>query len=79
MPLPTSETLTIEFKSDRNCLSDRDLIEAIVCLANTEGGTLYLGVEDDGTITGLHKKHRRRRQTWCSCRESHNTAGQRTD
>ena len=55
--LPSSESLTIEFKSDRRCLPDRELIEAIVCLANTEGGTLYLGVEDDGTPTGLHKRH----------------------
>lgn len=56
--IPTQESLTIEFKSDRDKgLPDNDLITAIVCLANTEGGTLYLGVEDDGTITGLHPKH----------------------
>lgn len=52
--IPTQETLNIEFKSDRKRLSDRDLIAAIVCLTNTEGGTLYLGVEDNGTITGLN-------------------------
>lgn len=56
--IPTQESLTIEFKSDRDKgLPDNDLITAIVCLANTEGGTLYLGVEDGGTITGLHPKH----------------------
>lgn len=56
--IPIQESLTIEFKSDRDKgLPDNDLITAIVCLANTEGGTLYLGVEDDGTITGLHPKH----------------------
>src|SRR5271157_1746122 len=27
-------------------------------LANTEGGELYLGVEDDGKVTGLHPAHR---------------------
>ena len=32
------ETLTVEFKSDRKGLPDRDLIEAVVALANTEGG-----------------------------------------
>jgi ATP-dependent DNA helicase RecG len=31
---------------------------AVVCLANTDGGLLFLGVEDDGTITGLHPEHR---------------------
>lgn len=51
------ETLTCEFKSDLKCLSDTDLIGAVVCLANSEGGYLLVGVEDDGTVTGLHKKH----------------------
>ena len=55
--LSKGENLTIEFKSDRKCLPDRDLIAAAMALANTEGGDLLLGVEDDGTITGLHKNH----------------------
>jgi len=56
--LPASETLTVEFKSDRKRLPDDDLIEAVVCLANAEGGELWLGVEDNGTPTGLHAEHR---------------------
>ncbi|MBK8170533.1 MAG: putative DNA binding domain-containing protein [Sandaracinaceae bacterium] len=48
------ESLTVELKSDTTRLSDRDLVEAIVCLANTEGGELYLGVEDNGTPTGVN-------------------------
>ncbi|MDC6167004.1 ATP-binding protein [Paucibacter sp. XJ19-41] len=55
--LPARESLTVEFKSDRTRLPDRDLIEAIVCLANAEGGELWLGVEDDGAPTGLHIEH----------------------
>jgi len=51
------ETLTVEFKSDQGPLSDNDLIEAIVCLANGRGGALLIGVEDDGRITGLHPRH----------------------
>ena len=27
------ETLTVEFKSDRGCLSDRELVEAVVAMA----------------------------------------------
>ncbi len=57
IPIPTQESLTCEFKSDRKCLPDRDLIEAVVCMANGEGGEIYLGVEDDGRVTGLHKDH----------------------
>lgn len=56
--IPTKETLEIEFKSDVKCYPDRELIEEIVGMTNTIGGTLYLGVEDDGSITGVHKKHK---------------------
>lgn len=56
--LPTAESLTVEFKSDRKRLPDSDLVEALVCLANAEGGDLWLGVEDDGRPTGLHVEHR---------------------
>lgn len=55
--LPDKETLTVEFKSDRNCLSDQELVETVVAMANTQGGELYLGVEDDGVPTGLHPNH----------------------
>jgi len=48
------KTLTGEFKSDRGPLSDHELINIVVCLANAEGGWLFIGVEDDGTVTGLH-------------------------
>ena len=52
-----TESLTIEFKSDQNKLSDNDIIDAVVAFANTDGGDLFLGVENDGAITGLHKDH----------------------
>jgi ATP-dependent DNA helicase RecG len=56
--IPFLETMVIEFKSDqRGGLPDRELVEAVVCLANAEGGTIYLGVEKDGSITGLDRKH----------------------
>ena len=55
--LPPGESLTVEYKSDRKRLSDADLVEALVCLANSEGGELWLGVEDDGQVTGLHADH----------------------
>ena len=55
--LPQAESLTVEFKSDLKRLPDDDLVEALACLANSEGGELWLGVEDDGTPTGLHAAH----------------------
>lgn len=53
-----SKSLTVEFKSDRKRLSDAELVKALVCLANTEGGELWPGVEDDGQATGLHAEHK---------------------
>lgn len=55
--LRAGESLTLEFKSDRRRLPDSDLVATIVSLANTEGGDLLLGAEDDGTPTGLHAEH----------------------
>ncbi|MBF0294686.1 MAG: putative DNA binding domain-containing protein [Magnetococcales bacterium] len=52
------ESLTVAFKSDQKSLPDRELLAAVVALANTEGGDLLLGIEDDGMVTGLHANHR---------------------
>ena len=43
--------------------SDADLVDEIVGMANTQGGDLYLGVEDDGEITGVGKK--KAGSGWC--------------
>ncbi|MCX7782056.1 MAG: ATP-binding protein, partial [Meiothermus sp.] len=55
------ESLKVEFKGEEKApLSDRDLIEAVVCLANRTGdepGWLLIGVEDDGRITGARPRH----------------------
>ena len=50
--LPTRESLTVEFKSDRRGLSDNEIVLAAVCLANSDGGRLFIGIEDDGSVTG---------------------------
>lgn len=55
--IPNKESLTVEFKSDRTKLTDDQLIDAIVGFANAQGGVLWLGIEDDGTPTGLHADH----------------------
>ena len=51
------ETLKVEFKSDLKLLPDRELVATAMNLSNTEGGDLFLGVEDDGSVTGLHPAH----------------------
>jgi ATP-dependent DNA helicase RecG len=51
------ETLEVEFKSDKRRLADGELVDAVAAMANAQGGILLEGVEDDGTITGLHPAH----------------------
>ena len=51
------ESLMVEFKSDRKCLPNHELICAAVALANSDGGVVLVGVEDDGCVTGLHSRH----------------------
>lgn len=59
--IASGETLDVEFKGEeRGPLNDRDLIEAVVCLANRGGnepGWLLVGVEDDGRVTGNRPRH----------------------
>lgn len=51
----------VEFKSERNGpFSSKKIIETVVCLANRERttpGWIFLGVEDDGTVTGAHHRN----------------------
>lgn len=54
----TGESYRVEFKrGKRASLNDAAIVLAVVCLANGEGGTLLLGVENDGTVTGLEARH----------------------
>ena len=56
--IPSKEDLIVEFKSDIKGYPDSELIDEIVGMTNTKGGTLYLGVEDDGEITGVSTIHK---------------------
>ncbi|MBO7639539.1 MAG: putative DNA binding domain-containing protein [Treponema sp.] len=55
--IPEKETLFLEFKSDRKKLSDSELLDEVVGFANTDGGKIYVGVEDDGEVTGVCREH----------------------
>ena len=57
MKKPLKESLTVEFKSDQRVLAMNELYKEVVALANTEGGVVCLGVEDDGTVTGMNAQH----------------------
>jgi len=47
------ESSFVEFKADTPDIKAETIAEYVVCFANSKGGKILLGVEDDGTITGL--------------------------
>lgn len=52
--VPERETLTVAFQQDfEDKASDGALIETVVGMANAEGGTLYIGVGEEGRIFGM--------------------------
>ncbi len=52
------ERMDVEFKGEERApLSDRDLLETVVCLGIGIGGTLLVVVEDDGRITVARPRH----------------------
>ena len=58
MTIPFAQSLTVEFISDRHDglsdgLSDSKVVDAVVGMANVDGGLIFLGVSDDGTPEGL--------------------------
>lgn len=65
--IPSRETIEVEFKSESKRgpsgdlkpvrLPDSELIDTVVALSNSDGGEIYLGVEDNGEPTGVHESH----------------------
>ena len=54
--LATGETPSIEFKRCGNSVG-RDTFETICSFANSFGGSIYLGVEDDGNAIGIPEEN----------------------
>ena len=47
--IPTNESETVEFKQSFQA----EVIETLVAFANAKGGSVYIGLQDDGTIKGV--------------------------
>ena len=47
--IPKAESKTVEFKKSFN----QDTIESLVAFANADGGSVYVGVRDDGKVLGV--------------------------
>lgn len=52
--LTGGESRTVEYKS---AVTDRELVEAVACLANGSGGHLLVGVNDRGRVIGATPMH----------------------
>ena len=54
MLIPDKESLSVEFKSvPKSGLSDSAILDTVIGMTNTYGGILYIGVDNDGTISGI--------------------------
>ncbi len=57
--LSKGENLTVEFKTWIHAKDMRERIslavDELVAFANAKGGTVYMGIEDDGTVTGCNR------------------------
>lgn len=53
--IPSSENIYVEFKTEQ--VSTKVLAEEIVAFANAEGGVIWLGIDDNGTPSGLSRSY----------------------
>lgn len=60
--IANGENSGVEFKRDD--IRPEDLGKEVVALANLQGGRILLGVEDDGTITGIQNRGRSTTEEW---------------
>lgn len=53
------ESISVAFarRASAAYVNERRVIEIMACLANAQGGTLLIGVDRDGTISGCHPFH----------------------
>ena len=54
--LQQGEGLNVEFKKANNALPG-NLFETVCSFLNTDGGYIFLGVDDNGNVTGVNKNN----------------------
>lgn len=56
--LEKGESLIVEFKDEPKApISDTGIVEDVICMANSNGGYIFIGVNDSGKITGAKPRH----------------------
>jgi len=53
--LNQGESIFVEFKQSKGKLN-KDVFESVCAFLNRNGGHLFLGVNDDGSIVGINEK-----------------------
>lgn len=48
------ESLTVEFKKSTADIT-KDVYETVCSFSNREGGHIFFGIKDDGTVLGIHE------------------------
>ena len=61
--LKSGESEDLEFKSGKGGLPE-NLWETYSAMANTQGGVILLGVQNDGSVSGIVDTHKIRKQFW---------------
>lgn len=54
--IKNGECSTVEFKTAKKKLPE-NLFETVCSMLNSNGGHIFLGVQDDGTISGVYKDY----------------------
>lgn len=67
--IPTYESLTTEFESQWGD-DGRTVRETVVAFANTFGGDLFIGINDDGSVCGVDDIHRTEERLWNTVRDN---------
>ena len=55
--IAAGENAKIEFKRDDRTLRPQQLAREVVAFANMNGGMIVLGVDDDGTVSGVTREN----------------------
>jgi ATP-dependent DNA helicase RecG len=55
--LDSKESIHLEYRSASTNQLPKNLFESICGMLNREGGDIFLGVDDNGTILGVNKEY----------------------
>jgi len=51
--IPPSEGINVEFKRELSRKQRRDVCKEVAAFASTEGGSVFIGIDDDGCVYGI--------------------------